>query len=358
MAANQPAAPPPAPAPPPTGSSAHGAHTAHWAALGEHTCVAGIALLFWLYRAFGRLPLRLCLYPVVLYYWATRAVARRASLEYLTRLQAATGCLGHAPGWRDSLRHFLEFAETILDKLLALQGTLGAPPLPHAQAAAGGADAAAGADGEHGLLALHARGRGALIATGHIGCMELCRLSAQRQRGLRVTMLVHTRHAQRFNRLLARLQPESGLRLIQVESITPGTAMLLADRLAQGEFIALAADRVPLHGGLTAPARFLGQTAHWPAGPYVLAALLRCPLYAMACVRERGGYALRVRCLAQQLVLPRGAARAALLAAQAQQFAGWVESVLERAPLAWFNFFPFWAPPAAAPRTEAHPHER
>jgi hypothetical protein len=34
-------------------------------------------------------------------------------------------------------------------------------------------------EGEQGLLALAAQGRGAVIVTGHIGCMELCRISAE-----------------------------------------------------------------------------------------------------------------------------------------------------------------------------------
>src|SRR6201747_3039497 len=62
------------------------------------------------------------LYPVVLWYWAVNRGAREASLEYLQRLQQATGGLGHEPGRRDTLRHFFSFAETILDKMLAVGG--------------------------------------------------------------------------------------------------------------------------------------------------------------------------------------------------------------------------------------------
>lgn len=313
----------------------------HWASLGEHTFVAGIKLMFWVYRVMGRLPFRLCLYPVVTYYWATRGDARRASLDYLQKLETATGSLGHAPGWRDTLLHFLAFADAILDKLLAVSGSI--------------TQASLRTEGEQGLLALAAAGRGAVIVTGHIGCMELCRISAERHRGVRLNVLVHTRHAERFNRILQQLHPDSEVRFIQVTEVNPATAMLLADKVAQGEFVAIAGDRVPVRQSMAVPARFLGHEAQWPVGPYVLAALLKCPLYAMACVREGGaqaggsGYVLRVHCLAEQVALPRNARREAL-AAQAQQFAGWLEVLLARAPLAWFNFFPFWAQ-AIPPRT-------
>lgn len=315
----------------------------HWASLGEHTFVAGITLLFWVYRVLGRLPFRLCLYPVVVYYWATRAEARHASLDYLRHLQSATKALGHAPGWRDTLRHFLAFADTILDKLLAMSGAIDQSALR--------------VEGEAGLLALSAQGRGAVIVTGHIGCMELCRVSAERHRGVRLNVLVHTKHAERFNRLLQRLHPDSEVRLIQVTDVNPATAMLLADKVAQGEFVAIAGDRVPVRQSMTVSARFLGEQAQWPVGPYVLAALLKCPLYAMACVREtdeatgREGHVLRVQCLAEQVVLPRRARQEAM-AAQAQQFADWLEVLLARSPMAWFNFFPFWRQGAALPGPE------
>ena len=90
----------------------------HWAQIGEETFVAGIWLLYAVFRVAGRLPFRLVLYPVVLWYWLFRPSARRASLEYLGHLQEATGALGRAPGRRESIRHFLSFADTILDKVL------------------------------------------------------------------------------------------------------------------------------------------------------------------------------------------------------------------------------------------------
>lgn len=323
-------------------SATHDAANApHWASLGEHTFVAGIKLLFWIYRVLGRLPFRLCLYPVVIYYWATRADARRSSLDYLRRIQAERGALGHTPGWRDTLRHFLAFADTILDKMLAMSGAI--------------QQGALRVVGEEGLLKLIAQGRGAVIVTGHIGCMELCRVSAERHRGVRLNVLVHTQHAERFNRLLQRLHPDSEVRLIQVTEVNPATAILLAEKVEQGEFVAIAGDRVPVRQSMTVPADFLGEQAQWPVGPYVLAALLKCPLYAMACVREADepGYVLRMHCLAEQVVLPRQARKEAM-AAQAQQFAAWLEVLLARAPMAWFNFFPFWRQGLVSPSLEQH----
>jgi len=319
-------------------------HATHWANLTEHTFVTGIRVLFWIYRVLGRLPFLVCLYPVVVYYWATRKDARRASLAYLQRLESSKGALGHTPGWRDTLRHFLAFADTILDKLLAMSGALAGQALRTV--------------GEEGLIELGRQGRGAVIVTGHVGCMELCRVSAERHRGVRLNVLVHTVHAERFNRMLQRLHPDSDVRLIQVTEVNPATAILLADKVAQGEFVAIAGDRVPVGHGMTVPAMFLGEEARWPVGPYVLAALLKCPLYAMVCVREAANvgapsYVLRTHCLADRLVLPRHA-RVQAMTDCAQQFANWMEDVLVRSPWAWFNFFSFWQQGRDLPDSHHH----
>jgi len=105
--------------------------------------------------------------------------------------------------------------------------------------------------------------------------------------------------------------------------------------------VAIAGDRVPVHGGRSVQASFLGAPAAFPIGPYVLASALGCPLYAMACVHAGRGYRLSFERFAERVLLPR-AQRQQALAAQAARYAGWLEAQLRRAPLDWFNFFPFW----------------
>lgn len=323
------------------GSASAPQRATHWADLGEHTFVFGIRVLFWVYRTLGALPFRLCLYPVITYYWATRKAARHASQDYLRAVHSHSGALGSTPTWRHTFAHFLAFGDAILDKLLAVSG---ADP-------AGGVDVS----NDAGLPDALRSGRGAVIVTGHIGCIELCRSVGERQDGVRLNVLVHTAHAEQFNRLLHRLNPDSRVQLIQVTEVNPATAIMLAEKVECGEVIAIAGDRVPVGGGGAVPANFLGATAMWPMGPYVLAALLKCPLYAMVCVRPRGqrGYRLITTCLAERVTLSRKD-RVGSAQVHAQRFASWLETVLHDAPLAWFNFFPFWQ--QGMPPGQPHEH--
>ena len=303
-----------------------GATARHWAEIGETTSVAGIRLLCAVRRLLGRGVFRFCLSPVVLVHWLLNGEARRASLQYLRRLHGHAGAFAKAPGWRESLRHFRVFAETLLDKILALGGEY---PLHRVRVH------------RQGVLELLAAGRGGVIVTAHIGCLELCQALADEVPGFRMTALVHTRHAERFNRLLNRLDGHGRIRLLQVDEIDPATAARLGERVARGEFVAIAGDRVPVRGGRHAVVDFFGCPAPFPIGAYVLAAALHCPLFTMSCLHAGDGYEVRFDEFAARVELPRRT-RDAALAGHAARFARWLEAQLRASPYDWFNFFPFW----------------
>ena len=303
--------------------------TTHWANLGESTFVGGTWVLYGIYRWLGRWPFRLCLHPVVFAYWLGSPLARRSSLEYLRRLHAAEpGVFTREPGIRESLRHFTRFAETLLDKMLAIGGHY-----PRSKVSFSGHTEM--------LAASQRTGRGGVIVTAHTGCLELMQMAAGWREGLRVTILVHTAHAQRFNRILDRLNPDASVRLMQVGDFSPTTAMMLADRVAAGEFIAIAGDRVPVSGDRVARTTFLGHPVELPAGPYLIAAVLRCPVWLLSCLHAGEGYHASIRPLTDQVVLARGD-RQAGLDAQAGGFSRWMAASLRESPYDWFNFYPFW----------------
>lgn len=309
------------------------ADTRHWAAINEASFVAGMRLLFWVCRVFGRWPFRVLLYPVLLWYVATQARARRVSQDYLRRVGQPAGLFG-------VLRHFASFAESILDKMLLWGGLFdtssvrmfGAEPL---------------------LQRIRER-KGAMLMCAHLGNLDLCRALSLRTPGLRITVLVHTRHAQAFNNMLGKLDPRSQLNLMQVTEMTPAMAMQLSERIEQGEFVVIAGDRVPVSDKpRVALAPFLGQTAAFPIGPYVMASVLGCPLYTLFATRQEGGYELHFERLREKVDLPRRG-REQALAELAGDYAARLEHHARRAPLEWFNFYDFWHLPDPDSTHAAH----
>jgi len=309
----------------------------HWAEVGESTFVLGIWLLYWIHRLLGRWPFRVCLFPVVLVHWLARPVVREASLQYLSRLESSTGALGHAPGPRDSLRHVATFAETMLDKLLAVSGRYRFENVR--------------TEGREQFYEAVKHGQGGIIVTAHMGCLELCRAMAEKRGEVKLHILVHTRHAEQFNRLLKRLNPDSDFQLLEVTDMGPGTAVLLQERVAAGEFVVIAGDRVPVHASQTVSVDFLGHPAPFPVGPYVLASLFKCPLFLLGCIHEGSGYTIHFECLAERVELPRSK-RVEALTGYARHYAERLTALLQRSPLDWFNFFPFWNQANVSARTQ------
>jgi predicted LPLAT superfamily acyltransferase len=303
-----------------------------WWQINEFSFVAGMRLLYWLARVFGRWPFRIALYPVLTWYMIAKPSARAASREYLRRLSMFNHSFGCAAGARDQLRHFAAFGESILDKMLLWGGLFDTDTVRF-----------------HGLDLITkqiATRRGALLICCHLGNLELCRVLSRRQAGLKLTVLLHTKHAARFNQLLAQLDPDSQLNLMQVTELTPAAAMLLTEKIHGGEFVAIAGDRVPVsaHPRIAA-AEFLGATAPFPVGPYVLAHLFQCPVYLLFSLRNGSGSEIHFELFRQSIQLPRRG-RDAVLTAFVAEYAKRLEYFCQRAPLQWFNFYDFWSTPS------------
>jgi predicted LPLAT superfamily acyltransferase len=305
----------------------------HWAQINEATFTVGMRFLFWICRVFGRWPFRVVLYPVVAWYMLVKPVARSASAGYLQRLAEFDATTGLKPGPWMVLRHLASFAESILDKMLLWGGLFDVNETV--------------LYGQRHLNDRIAERCGGLLICAHLGNLELCRVLSRQHPGLKLTVLVHTKHAQAFNQLLAQLDPESQLNLMQVTEMTPATAVLLSEKVQQGEFVVIAGDRIPVSPNprvVTVP--FLGQPAPFPVGPYVLASLLQCPVYLLFSVRRGHAAEVHFELLRESVHLPRKG-RDRMLTELATDYAARLQHFCLLAPLQWFNFYDFWCLPKA-----------
>jgi predicted LPLAT superfamily acyltransferase len=298
----------------------------HWASINEISFVAGMRLLFWICRVFGRWPFRVVLYPVLGWYVLTKPLPRRASREYLKRMAAYTSAA--MPG---VLRHFAAFGESILDKMLLWGGLFKLDSVD--------------LQGGELITDAVAAGRGGLLICAHLGNLELCRVLSRQRHDIKLTVLVHTKHAQAFNDMLGKLNPDSQLNLLQVTEMSPATAIVLSERVARGEFVVIAGDRVPVsHNPRVAMADFIGAPAAFPVGPYVLASILQCPVYLLFSLREGRRSTVYFEAFRDAVRIPRQG-REAAFNALAADYAKRLEHYCLRAPLQWFNFYDFWHSP-------------
>ncbi len=311
----------------------------HWAAINEVSFVAGMRFLFWVCRVFGRWPFRLVLYPVLAWYLLTKPRARGASADFLRRAHryagaatlagAAVPALPLAPtGLAGVAAHFSSFAENILDKMLLWGGLFKMESIHFV--------------GLEIIAEAIAAKRGGLLLCAHLGNLELCRVLSTRRDDVRITVLVHTKHAQAFNRMLAQLNPDSALNLMQVTEMTPATAIALSERIAQGELVVIAGDRIPVAPNpRVAIADFLGAPAPFPVGPYILASILQCPVYLLFSHNRNGRPEVHFERFRDSVRVPRQG-RDAALAELANAYARRLEHFTLQTPLQWFNFYDFW----------------
>jgi predicted LPLAT superfamily acyltransferase len=261
------------------------------------------------------------------YFFVSSRRARAASRDYLARVAAVKPDSGLNAGALSVYRHFLSFARNIVDKQEAWLGRIDYSRVRFEDHAA--------------VRTLTQGSRGVLLIGSHLGNLELCRALATLNQRVRLNVLVHTRHSRSFNRIL-RMAGASQVQLLQVTELSAATALMLKSRIDQGEWVVIAGDRVPVHGGRTVDVQLLGATAPLPVGPYVLAAVLECPVHLVFCLRRPGGYQVFFEPFSPQVRWQR-AQRDAIIADLAQRFAARLEHYLLMEPLQWFNFYRFWS---------------
>ncbi|MGZ8213923.1 MAG: LpxL/LpxP family acyltransferase, partial [Methylosarcina sp.] len=272
--------------------------------------------------------LQLFLYPVVSYYWLVNGTGRRASLSYLRKVAAFLPENSIQTGLFGSYLHFISFAHALIDKLAAWSGAITPQDVDY-----------------HGLQLIQKHldeRQGFLILGSHLGNLEISRVIAYVGRKARVNVLVHTRHAEKFNTLLNRYGEAGQTSLLQVTEINAATALLLQDKIEAGEIVVIAADRIPVKGlHRVAWADFLGRSAPFPQGPYILASLLKCPVYILFCLKQRERHAIFFEYFSDPLILPRKQ-REAMINQCVERFAERLQAYCLKEPLQWFNFYDFW----------------
>jgi len=265
----------------------------------------------------------------MLYFFVRRGDARRSSREYLRRVRRLyPDALGTAPLIWLSFKQFFTFGQSILDKYLAWVETPDGIAMDP--------------DEEKLLFDAAATDRGHLLIGSHFGNLEYSRGIAHRHPGLILNVLMYDQHAMKFAALIGDSAPESRLNLLQVTDLDVELALQLQEKVRNGEWVVIAGDRVPVgEGTRVCEATFFGEKARLPIGPYVLANLLRCPVYLLHCFRIEDHYHLGIEFFAEE-IQPSRKNRQEAYEKEAQRFALALEKQVARAPLQWFNFFDFW----------------
>jgi predicted LPLAT superfamily acyltransferase len=300
---------------------------AGWAGTRERGAYFMMRLTLLGIRLFGRWVMLPIVHLVALYFFLFGRAGRDASLDYLRRVQVAVPEAGLKSTWRHSYRHFRAFGTAILDKIDTWSGRMKFQDVTFEQ--------------REDMTHASRQPRGVVVFGSHLGNLEVLRALGTLDSRVKLNVLVHTKHADYFNRIL-QLAGATNVELVQVTSLDPTTAFALREKVDRGEWVVITGDRVPVHGGRTVEVTFLGDTAPLPIGPYIIAGLLQCPVHLLFCLRKDGRNYVYFEHFADRIEWTK-ATRDAVVEDHARRYAARLEHYLRLAPLQWFNFYPFWS---------------
>lgn len=311
----------------------------HWAHIPERRGMLGMRFMFWVYRVLGRDCFQTFLYPAVAFFYMTGKSQRQASEQFLQR--AHTEASRQDVAWDphvNSFRHMFRFADAMLDKMASWQGKI-----------RWGSDID-WADSCQNRFRFEDK-QGCFFLVSHLGDVEVCRALAQHLNHFKINALVFHKNAQRFKQMMDEYAPDASLNLIAVDEVGPQTAVLLQEKIALGENVAIVGDRISVSQQLRGKeqriiwSNFLGAPAPFAQGPFVLASLLKCPVYLLFALKKQKKIHLYLEKFCDQLVLHRKS-RQETLQKTVDEYAKRLEYYSLRYPLEWFNFYNFWELPS------------
>jgi predicted LPLAT superfamily acyltransferase len=170
----------------------------------------------------------------------------------------------------------------------------------------------------------------------------MCRALADSVSAARLNALMFTEHAAKYNSVLGKINPQLAGRVIHLEHVGPETAIGLKRKIDDGETVIILGDRTAVHSEKRFNlVEFFGEDAPFAQGPFILAALLDCPVYLMFCLKIDGRYHVYFEHFAERMRLPRKE-RTQHLQKLIQNYAGRLEYYCLQEPFQWFNFYNFW----------------
>jgi predicted LPLAT superfamily acyltransferase len=297
----------------------------HWSHIQENGSVLGIKTLLFIYQILGRTIFSIILRPVMLYYYLSNRMARESSKQYISYVSPYLD--KYDAENLSSFRHFCNFGDMMLDKLLVWMDKIEPSDIEFKTPSV--------VDG------IKASGKGAIIIVSHLGNIEVCNALRQKLAEVKLTVLVNTEQAEKFNSIMRQLNSNASAELIQVNEMSPATAMLLSERINNGELIVIAGDRTPERAERTSDVEFFGKIASMPQGAFILASILKCPIYLLFCLKHKSKYHIYVEKFSDNLRFARKT-RQAQLDEVVQRYASRLQYYCLKAPLQWYNFFPFW----------------
>lgn len=275
--------------------------------------------MIWVALRLGRQVARAFLYPISAYFVLFSGKTSQALQVFLTR------ALTRPANIKDRFRQYHCFASMLLDRAYLL-----GKQYQHFHI---------NFHGVEDLLKVVDQQQGCILLGSHLGSFEIVRASALTSRDVEIKFVMHEDNAQMLNHALQHVGPMHEESIIHAGG--PESMLSVKECLDRGGVVGILGDRVVKNEKIVR-CPFLGKPASFPAGPLVLASVLRVPVFLFFGLYRGGNqYDIHFELFADRIEVNRET-REQGIQDWTQRYVDRLEHYCRMAPENWFNFYDFW----------------
>jgi predicted LPLAT superfamily acyltransferase len=297
-----------------------------------------------------RLLIALTKFISIFYFLGTKW-ARKCSKEYQQTLIDFSKNLpdylkgtdiSKVPSRPNSYHHISSFATCLVEKIEGWSGKSGMKNIEFADS-----------NIKEEIRNLLKSGSGCMLICSHLGNIELFRSifsngSEDFDRIIPVTIIMDRKVTANFNTMIENLNSNAKLNVICSDDISMGTMNQLQDTIENGGLVVISADRIPAHNTQRSiDVSFLGKNAKLPCGPFLIAALLKCPVYFIFSMRKyQSGFnpTYIINLIKSDVSFEEGRKeRDQKILKLAGKYIKLMEKFVILYPYQWYNFFSYWS---------------
>ncbi|MBR5097205.1 MAG: hypothetical protein IK094_08895 [Treponema sp.] len=293
-------------------------------------------LTFWCLKHFPRWLVNFIIYCAALYFFIFSKFCRRESIRYQKYLR------DYNPSFKKirPLKQVTSFAVTLVEKIDCWTNPV---PLENIHF---------NDDDVYALIDQLNQGKGAFIIVSHLGDSEILRSLANKNeigvnRKIPIAVLTDLDINSNFSKTLNTISSDYTLNTINVNDITPATIEKIQDTIDAGGLVVCSGDRLSKNKNERVLAHnFLGRPAPFSYGSFFLADFVGAPTYFVWGLKNRNLILKREREMfvvkAKTQVGGSRKQRDERINALCAEFVQRLESLVQKYPYQWYNFFDFW----------------
>lgn len=282
----------------------------------------GYRIFVWMLKYLGRTPAYFMLYFVGAYY----LLFLRESTRQIRRYYQVAFSQPSGTTLVSAFRNYITFGKIIIDKLALLSGLSKSFTYEY--------------DGEERLFAMQDAGKGGLLLSAHMGSWEIAGQLLNRLT-VPVSIVMYDGEDQQIKEYLDNV---TGGRSFSIIYVKPDLSHLfqIYNVVNAGGFVCMHADRYRPETK-TISGNFLGKSARFPEGPFLLAVKFKIPTAFVFAFKEGHSHYHFYTILSREFHALEGVAPGDVLTSYIET----LEMLARRYPYQWFNYFDFWKNDAA-----------